>query len=553
MGETAMPSPINVAKLEELLQGYDKQKSQYLLNGFRNGFSIGSSLTSTSTKAKNHLTVQQFPTITETLIKKELEAKRYAGPFKEVPFQNFHVSPLKLTPKKLPGEYRLIQNLSYPYDEKSVNHAIPTEFSSVEYATIQDAIDIIQYLGPNCFMAKSDIKSAFRLIPVSPNDYHLLGFSFNQHYYFDKCLAQGCSSSCQIFEAFANALEWILCNKFGVRYCLHVLDDFCFVAPTLFECQQYLNAWISLCSVLGVPLAEEKTCNPSQVMIFLGIELSTVKMMAQLPVDKLRRYSDIISDASKSRKVKLCEMQSIIGCLQFATSVIVPGKAFIRRLIDRTLGVSVPFHYVTLNEEAKKDLDMWQKFLRFHNGKTIFISQTLTSGDIQLYTDASKLACSAIFNKQWFVVKFPIQWQSRNIAFLELYPIVLALHIFGIKMCNRHVIFHCDNKAICDIINKQTSKDKEIMVLVRSLVLVCMQYNVRFCSLHLTSKQNFRADKLSRLQVSPELLSSWGMNLQPHRVPTHLLPGNFKDLWQGLWPGPLRIPQCGHTIKYGTI
>ena len=38
MGETAMPSPINVAKLEELLQGYDKQKSQYLLNGFRNGF-----------------------------------------------------------------------------------------------------------------------------------------------------------------------------------------------------------------------------------------------------------------------------------------------------------------------------------------------------------------------------------------------------------------------------------------------------------------------------------------------------------------------------------
>ena len=224
-------------------------------------------------------------------------------------------------------------------------------------------------------------------------------------------LAQGCSSSCQIFEAFANVLEWILCNKFGVRYCLHVVDEFCFVAPTLFECQQYLNAWISLCSVLGVPLAGEKACNPSQVMIFLGIELSTVKMMAQLPVDKLRRQSDIISDASKSRKVKLCEMQSIIGCLQLATSVIVPGKAFICWLINRTLGVSVPFHYVTLNEETKKDLNMWQKFLRFHNGKTIFISQTLTSGDIQLYTDASKLACSAIFDKQWFVVKLPIQWQ----------------------------------------------------------------------------------------------------------------------------------------------
>ena len=138
---------------------------------------------------------------------------------------------------------------------------------------------------------------------------------------------------------------------------------------------------------------------------------SSLEMMAQLPVDKLRRYSSIISDASKSRKVKLCEMQSIIGCLQFATSVIVPGKAFIRRLIDRTIGVSVPFSYVTLNEEAKKDLDMWKKFLQFRNGKAIFISQTLISGDIQLFTDASKLACSAIFDQQWFVINFPLQWQ----------------------------------------------------------------------------------------------------------------------------------------------
>ena len=109
--------------------------------------------------------------------------------------------------------------------------------------------------------------------------------------------------------------------------------------------------------------------------------------MTWCSVDKLRRYSDIISDASKSRKVKLCEMQSIIRCLQYASSVIVPGEAFICQLIDWTFGVSVPFIYVTLNEETKKDLDMSNKFLWFLNGKTIFISHTLTSGDNKLYTD----------------------------------------------------------------------------------------------------------------------------------------------------------------------
>ena len=60
---------------------------------------------------------------------------------------------------------------------------------------------------------------------------------------------------------------------------------------------------------------------------------------------------------------------SIIVCLQFALSVIVLVKAFIRRLIDRTIGLSAPVHYVTLNEEAKKDLDMRKNFCSFTMAK----------------------------------------------------------------------------------------------------------------------------------------------------------------------------------------
>lgn len=44
-------------------------------------------------------------------------------------------------------------------------------------------------------MAKTDIKDAFRIIPVNPADYHLLGFSWDNEFYFDKCLPMGASSS----------------------------------------------------------------------------------------------------------------------------------------------------------------------------------------------------------------------------------------------------------------------------------------------------------------------------------------------------------------------
>ena len=316
------------------------------------------------------------PRTASDLINKELSANRISGPFDKKPFNKFHVSPLKLQPKKEQGKFRLIHNLSAPYDEQSINFHISEADSTVHYASIQDAISVIQKIGQHCFMAKSDIKSAFRLIPVSPNDYPRLGFTYKNMYYYDKCLAQGCASSCQIFECFSTALEWILRNKFSVKHCIHVLDDFMFLGASFEECKKYLESWEHVCNMLNVPLAVNKTIGPAQEIVFLGIQLSSREMTARLPQEKISLYTNKLSDLMRSRTVKLKEMQSVIGCLQFATSIILPGKAFTRRLIDTTIGVKKPFHYVTVNVEARADIRMWYLFFKYHNGKTLFLSTT---------------------------------------------------------------------------------------------------------------------------------------------------------------------------------
>ncbi|PFX14401.1 hypothetical protein AWC38_SpisGene21445 [Stylophora pistillata] len=76
------------------------------------------------------------------------------------------------------------------YDEQfrygsSVNDHIPEEFSSVRYASISHAISVIKQLGAGCFMAKTDIKSAFRIIPFHPKDNSLLGMKWANQYYYD--------------------------------------------------------------------------------------------------------------------------------------------------------------------------------------------------------------------------------------------------------------------------------------------------------------------------------------------------------------------------------
>ena len=56
-----------------------------------------------------------------------------------------------------------------------MNDYIPPEQTSVTYARVDDAVRLLTRSGVGSFLAKTDIKSAFRIIPIRPEDYHLLG------------------------------------------------------------------------------------------------------------------------------------------------------------------------------------------------------------------------------------------------------------------------------------------------------------------------------------------------------------------------------------------
>ena len=112
-------------------------------------------------------------------------------------------------PKKAPGEFRLIHNLSYPQGT-SVNDAIPAELASVKYATFIQAVKLKRSLAKGALMAKCDVEAAFRLLPVHPHDFKFLGFKFEGNYYVGKAMPMGCSISCAAFESFNTFLDWAL-------------------------------------------------------------------------------------------------------------------------------------------------------------------------------------------------------------------------------------------------------------------------------------------------------------------------------------------------------
>ena len=82
---------------------------------------------------------------------------------------------------------------------------------------------------------------------------------------------------------------------------------------------------------------------------------------------------------------------------------------------------------------------------------------------LKLYTDeAGSKGCGAIVGRHWLYGEWPDSWKKLNIAFLELFPIALSLHVCvcvyvgvggGGHMTNQCVSFFTDNVALVDIIN----------------------------------------------------------------------------------------------------
>ena len=141
---------------------------------------------------RNLQSATSHPCEVSTAIRKELLRGHTSGPFTTPPIQDLHCSPLGAVPKKN-GTFRIILDLSSP-SGSSVNDGISQSDFSVHYSSFDDAVDLVRSLGLDCKMAKVDIRHAFRLCPVRPQDFKLLGMFWQGNYYVDTRLPFGCRS-----------------------------------------------------------------------------------------------------------------------------------------------------------------------------------------------------------------------------------------------------------------------------------------------------------------------------------------------------------------------
>ncbi|VDI12517.1 Hypothetical predicted protein [Mytilus galloprovincialis] len=272
-----------------------------------------------------------------------------------------------------------------------------------------------------------------------------------------------------------------------------------------------LDTFSDICEELGVPIASEKSVGPVTSLKFLGLVIDTVEMVVRIPQDKLLKLKSLLEPILLNKKITHKDLESVVGLMAFCSRAITSSRAFLRRFYDviGSIKNKKPFYSIRINNDLREDAKIWLIFLEHFNGDCYLSENTwITNETLHLYTDScgnSDLGCGAYFDGKWAQYKWPEAWSNmpimRDITFLELVPIVLAMFIWASNFQNRKILFRIDNMALVSIINKRTAKSKRVMAFIRPLVLFTMQHNIQFKAQHIDGCKNEFADSISRFQL----------------------------------------------------
>ena len=157
-------------------------------------------------------------------------------------------------------------------------------------------------------------------------------------------------------------------------------------------------------------------------------------------------------------------------------------------------------HFIRLNREFHLDLTWCCEFFHSWNGHS-FLSYPKWAPvpDLQISSDATgSIGYGAIIGQEWFVGVWSAAQMPLSIAYKELFPVVLAASLWGHQWSAKRLEFCSDNSVVLEVLRSGTSRNSNMMVLLRHLSMLAARHSFAFTARHVAGSSNLVADALSR-------------------------------------------------------
>ena len=375
----------------------------------------------------------------------------------------------------------------------------------------------------NLVYSKTDAIRSFHLLPIQTKDPCWLvmkclhPISGKIFFFVDKCLPFGASRSCALTQKFSDALAFITQKRTHFWIVItNYLDDFLFISYTRKLCNEAMSAFLLVCTNVGYPISEEKTEWATQCIVFLGMLLDGSRHVLVVPEEKKYKAIGLLKQVKSVKKITIKKVQELTGLLNFLARAVIPGQMYTRnmynklKICDKQGKPLKQYHHVSVDTAFKSDCEMWLDFLTSGNQclcqPFVDINAFKYATDLAFWTDASAkstLGFGGVFSDNWIVVRWGedfINDEKPSIEFLELFPLCAGVLTWANRLRDNRFIIYYDNQAVVAMVNNSTSTCNQCMKLIRILVLDCMKYNRRIHVRYISSKSNFLADSLSRME-----------------------------------------------------
>lgn len=466
--------------------------SSFLLDGIKNGFRLSEpNSVFESAHQKNHPSAFRY----KQEVEKELVNQVKLGHYVLTKNKPSIVSGLAAIPKD-DGSVRIIHDGSRPVGKAMNDYSYPNE---EKFQSVQNACKIAQQ---NYFMAKIDLQSAYRSVPIHCEDYTATGLQWKFEnmdepcFLFDSRLPFGSNKGPSHFHRLSQAIRRCMVRR-GFKGVVAYIDDFFIAAPTYEECDYWMSILIKLIRKLGFLISWKKVVGPTQKLTFLGVEIDTTQCTLSLDSSKLEKLHSELLRFKKRKRASKQQLQSLAGRLNWACQAIRGGRFFLRRIIDCIKSLKQQRHKAQLSSDFHDDLQWWLSFLHIFNG-TMYISNLIE----HVHIDACNIAAGSFWMGRWnySVFKYDMPKVSTlHINYKEISTVVTAVDNWANMWVGKTVIIHTDSVVTKAAINKGYSKNAYVNSLLRKMAWKCAKWNIKLKAVHVSGCINIMADTISRL------------------------------------------------------
>ena len=266
-------------------------------------------------------------------------------------------------------------------NEKSLHEGV--EFA-LQYPTGDHIASLIAREGPGCLIYKCDLRKAYRQFYVDPFNFPLMGFHWNNCYYFDVVLPMGLRLVAMACQRITSAISYI-CLQRGFEV-LNYLGDFQDVEVPDAAAAAFCFLQ-SLLVDLGVDESKSKACPPTTRATCLGVNFDTLTMTKSVHADRLAEIQELLRSRSHKTKATKRVLQSLLGKKSFVSKCVKNSCIF-----DLLKGLQPNHHRISLNNEFQKDIHWWLNFITVYNGVSIILDTPWSVPDCVFATNACLLS-----------------------------------------------------------------------------------------------------------------------------------------------------------------